>query len=50
VAEADPQHPAGGDDLVVVVGLQLEGGEAKDRAEGGQPGDEPESAGAISHC
>ncbi|HET9196861.1 MAG TPA: hypothetical protein VFN92_01225, partial [Solirubrobacterales bacterium] len=44
VAEADPQDPAGGDDLVVVVGLVAERREAKCGAQRGQPRDDPKGA------
>ncbi|HYQ79300.1 MAG TPA: hypothetical protein VEP91_09380 [Solirubrobacterales bacterium] len=44
MAEADPQDAAGGDDLVVVVGLVAERGEAQQRARCGQPDDDPEGS------
>jgi hypothetical protein len=49
VAEADPQHPAGGDDLVVVVGLGAEGREAQHRPQRGDADEKPEDAGAVAH-
>jgi hypothetical protein len=49
VSEAHPQHPAGGDDLVVVVGLGAEGGEAQYRPQRGNADEQPEEAGAVAH-
>jgi hypothetical protein len=49
VPEVRAQHSAGGDDLVVVVGLRAERREAQCRGQAGQPGDDPEGPRAGSH-